>query len=237
MPARHDFRPNRDFTARAARPNVAAMAVMPVASAQSAWPALAPLVVAGGSLATGREVARQAGAAGREVRLVDQPESGAELRAALDGAAVVVIIPARTVTSLAAQLRTILDAISDPATGPQIVLVTGFSIGHGLAHALNTPERRADRRRAEALVRRSGLPYTIVRPTWLTNDPPGHYAVTLTQDPWADGMIARADLATVCLAAVAQPAARGTTFAVFAQPGHAPRSWAPLFSALRPDAA
>jgi NADPH-dependent 2,4-dienoyl-CoA reductase/sulfur reductase-like enzyme len=36
---------------------------------------LAPLVVAGGSLATGREVARQAGAAGREVRVVDEPAS------------------------------------------------------------------------------------------------------------------------------------------------------------------
>jgi NAD(P)H-binding len=237
MPARHEFRPNRDFTARAARPNVAVMAVSTVASAQSARPALAPLVVAGGSLATGRELARQAGAAGREVRLVDQPEPGAELRAALDGAAAVVIIPARTVTSLAAQVQTILDAIDEPVTGPQIVLVTGFSIGHGLGHALNTPERLADRRRAEALVRSSGVPYTIVRPTWLTGDPPGHYAITLTQDPHADGMIARADLAAVCLAAVAQPAARGTTFAVFAQPGRAPRSWAPLFSALRRDAA
>ena len=212
------------------------MAVMPVTSAQSARQALAPLVVVGGSLGTGRELARQAGAAGREVRLVDQPESGAELRAALDGAAAVAIIPARTVTSLAAQVQAVLDVISAPATGPQIVVVTGFSIGHGLAHALNTPERLADRRRAEELVRRSGVPYTVVRPTWLTNDPPGHYAVTLTQDPLADGMIARADLATVCLAAVAQPAAQDTTFAVFAQPGPAPGSWAPLFSALRPDA-
>ena len=81
------------------------------------------------------------------------------------------------------------------------------------------------------------MPYTIVRPTWLTSDPPGHYAVTLTQDPYADGMIARADFAAVCLAAVAEPAARGTTFAVFAQPGPAPRSWTPLFSALERDAA
>lgn len=199
--------------------------------------ALAPLVVAGGSLATGRELARQAGAAGREVRLVDQPEHGGELRAALDGAAAVAIVPARTAGSLAAQVRTILDATAEPRVGPQIILVTGFSIGHGLAHALNTLERLADRRRAEALVRCSGVPYTIVRPTWLTSDPPGHYAVTLTQDPYADGMIARADLAVVCLAAATEPAARGMTFAVFAQPGRAPRSWAPLFSALRPDAA
>jgi uncharacterized protein YbjT (DUF2867 family) len=199
--------------------------------------ALAPLVVAGGSLATGRELARQARAAGREVRLVDEPEHGGELPAALHGAAAVAIIPARTVVSLSAQVQTVLDAIDDPATGPQVILVTGFSIGHGLAHALNTPERLADRRRAEALVRHSGVPYTIVRPTWLTSDSTGHYAVTLTQDPRADGMIGRADLAAVCLAAVAEPAARRTTFAVFAQPGPAPRAWAQLFSGLQPDPA
>ncbi len=198
---------------------------------------LAPLVVAGGSLATGREVARQAGAAGREVRLVDEPANGPALRAALDGAAAAVLIPARTVASLTAQVQAILDAIGEPATGPHLILVTGFSLGHGLEHALNTPERLADRCGAEALVRRSGVPYTIVRPTWLTSDPPGRYAVTLTQDPHADGMIARADLAAVCLAAVGEPAARGTTFAVFAEPGPAPRSWAPLFSVLDRDAA
>jgi uncharacterized protein YbjT (DUF2867 family) len=207
------------------------MNVMPPGSA------LAPLVVAGGSLATGRELARQAGAAGREVRLVDEPRDGRELRAALDGAAAAVLIPARTVASLTAQVRAVLEAVGDPATGPHIILVTGFSIGHGREHALNTPDRLADRRCAEALVRRSGAPYTIVRPTWLTSDPPGHYAVTLTQEPFADGMIARADLAAVCLAAITEPASRGTTFAVFAQPGGAPRSWAPLFSALDRDAA
>jgi len=196
-----------------------------------------PLVVAGGSLATGRELAHQAGAAGREVRLVDDPGDGGELRAALRGAAAVAIIPARTVTSLAVQVQAVLAAIDHPAGAPQIVLVTGFSIGHGVSHALNTPERLADRRRAEALVRRSGVPYTIVRPTWLTSDPAGRYAVTLTQDPRADGMIARADLASVCLAAITQPAARSTTFAVFAQPGAPPREWAAVFAGLRPDAA
>lgn len=207
---------------------------MPAAPFSSA---LAPLVVTGGSLATGRELARQAGADGREVRLVDEPADGPALRVSLEGAAAVVLIPARTVASLTAQVQAILDAIGDPATGPHLILVTGFSIGHGLGHALNTPERLIDRRGAEALVRSSVAPYTIVRPTWLTSDPPGHYAVTLTQDPYADGMIARADLARVCLAAVAEPAARGTTFAVFSQPGSAPRSWAPLFSALDRDAA
>jgi uncharacterized protein YbjT (DUF2867 family) len=227
MPIRHDSRPDRDFTPRDARLNVTGM--------PCPHP-LAPLVVAGGSLATGRELVRQAQAAGREVRPVEDPGDGRGLRAALRGAAAVAVIPARSVSSLAGQVQAVLEMIDDPADGPQIILITGFSIGHGLAHALNTPERLADRRHAEALVRSSGAPYTIVRPTWLTSDPPGHYAITLTQDPHADGMIARADLAAVCLAAVAEPAARGTTLAVFAQPGIPPRSWAPVFSALRRDA-
>lgn len=196
----------------------------------------APIVVAGGSIGTGLELARLAGAMGREARLVDDPAPGAELRAALDGAEAIALIPARTVASLAAQVETVLDALGDPATAAQVVLVTGFSIGHGLEHSLNTPQRLEDRRRAEALVRAGGVPYTIVRPTWLTSDPPGHYAITLTQDPLADGMIARSDLAAVCLAALSEPAARGTTFAVFAQPGPAPPSWASVFAGLKPDA-
>jgi hypothetical protein len=206
------------------RPNVAAMT------------SLAPFVVAGGSLATGRLLAELARACGREVRVVDEPEQSAALPAALTDAGAVAIIPARTTASLSAQVTAILDGVCDGPAPPHVVLVTGFSIGHGLAHALNTPQLLVDRLRAEDLVRRSGVPYTIVRPTWLTSDPPGRYAITLTQDPLADGLIARADLAAVCLAAVDVPAANGTTFAVFAQPGAAPTAWAPVFAGLRPDA-
>lgn len=197
-------------------------------------PSPAPLVIAGGSRGTGLVLAEQGRAAGHEVRVVDDLEGAGHLRAAVTAAGAVAIIPARGVASLVAQVRAVLAATRDTA---HVILITGFSIGHGIAHALNTAERLRDRRAAEDLVRRSGLPYTIVRPTWLTSDPPGHYAITLTQDPLADGMIGRADLAAVCLAAVAEPASRGKTFAVFAQPGVAPQSWAPLFHGLQPDAA
>ena len=213
-------------------------ATMSTPSPKAPWPTLAPLVVAGGSLATGRELARQAGATGREARLVDEPGNGRELRAALDGAAAVAVIPARTVSVAGGTGAGDPRGRRRPSPPDRRSSSSPDSrSGTVSSHALNTPERLADRRRAETLVRASGVPYTIVRPTWLTSDPPGHYAVTLTQDAHADGMIARADLAAVCLAAVAEPAARGTTFAVFAQPGRPPRSWAPLFSALRRDAA
>lgn len=190
------------------------------------------LVIAGGSRGTGLVLAERARAAGYEVRVVDDPECSHRLRTSVAAAGAVTIIPARGVGSLAGQVRAVLAAA---AATPHLVVITGFSIGHGVAHALNTPERLRDRREAEDLVRHSGLPYTIVRPTWLTSDPPGRYAIRLTQDPWTDGMIARADLAEACLAAVAQPEARGKTFAVFAEPGRDAKAWSRRFAALDPD--
>jgi uncharacterized protein YbjT (DUF2867 family) len=136
--------------------------------------------------------------------------------------------------------------IAQPALSRQVALLEkelGVELLHRTTHrfelteagALNTPESLRDRVAAEQLVRRSGLPYTIVRPTWLTNDPPGGYAVTFSQDPFADGMIPRADVAAVCLAATAEPGARGRTFAQFAQPGPAPQRWGAMVSALVAD--
>jgi uncharacterized protein YbjT (DUF2867 family) len=191
-------------------------------------------VIVGGSRGTGRVLAERGWAAGYEVRVIDDPERSADLRAVLAGAGAVAIIPARGVASLAAQVRAVL---TEAHEAPHVILVTGFSIGHGMAHALNTPDRLRDRRDAEDLVRRSGVPYTIIRPTWLTSDPPGGYAITLTQDRWADGMIPRADLAEVCLGAIGQPAARRKTFAAFAEPGHSEVPWSRRFADLEPDAA
>jgi uncharacterized protein YbjT (DUF2867 family) len=84
-------------------------------------------------------------------------------------------------------------------------------------------------------VRESGPPWTIVRPTWLTDDPPGAHAITLTQDPHADGMLARSDLAATVVAAVEEPLARGKTFAAFNEPGERSEDWEAAFAALVPD--
>jgi uncharacterized protein YbjT (DUF2867 family) len=198
-------------------------------------PAADQLLVAGGSGGTGALVASVARAQGRRVRVVDSPERVRALPALIARARGVVIVPARGIESVAAQVRAVVDARPHAGGGAPVVLITGFSVGHGLAHALNTPSRLADLEAAEDLLRRAGPRYTIVRPTWLTSDPPGRYALTLTQDPFADGMVARADLARVCLAAIDEPAARGKTFAVFAEPGDPPARWAPRFAALAPD--
>jgi uncharacterized protein YbjT (DUF2867 family) len=194
------------------------------------------LVLAGGSTGTGALVAALARARGWEVRTVGRPERCLSLSVLLAGAEGVVLVPARGITTVGAQVRAVVDACWELGrVAPHVVLVTGFSVGHGPAHALNTPERLADLLAAEDLLRSSGDRYTIVRPTWLTQDPPGRYALTLTQDPCTDGMVARADLARICLAAIDRPEARAKTFAVFAEPGAAPARWAPAFAALAPD--
>lgn len=195
-----------------------------------------PLVLVGGSKGTGSLVASAARAQGRTVRVVNDPERLRELEAAMAGADGVVLVPARGSASVAAQAQAVVEACPDSdAATPHVVMVSGFSVGHGPAHALNTPERLDDLLTAERLVRSRGRSYTIVRPTWLTSDRSGQYALTLTQDPLADGMIPRADLARICLAALDQPQARGKTFAAFAQPGPAPACLAPAFAALTPD--
>jgi uncharacterized protein YbjT (DUF2867 family) len=219
--------PNPDFTIDGTRPRVIAMSTDPVCS---------PIAVLGGSRGTGTVVAALARAQGREARVVETAGSAEVLRSATDGVRAIIHIPARGVRSLADQVELVLQAHRRPGRPrPQVVLVTGFSVGHGLAHAMNTREFLQDRQRAEALLRIGGLPYTIIRPTWLTSDPPGHYAIRLSQDPLIDGMIARADLAAVCLAACDEPRARNTTFAIFAEPGEPPDPWSALFSCLVSD--
>jgi uncharacterized protein YbjT (DUF2867 family) len=92
----------------------------------------------------------------------------------------------------------------------------------------------AARRRAEPVLRESGLPYTIVRPSWLT-DPGGQGAIRLERGDTGDGSVSREDVAETVVQALGHAEARGKTFEPYAEPGTAPRDWASLFSGLSPD--
>jgi uncharacterized protein YbjT (DUF2867 family) len=94
----------------------------------------------------------------------------------------------------------------------------------------------AARGRGEEALRSSGLPYTIVRPSWLTDEPGGAAAIRLEQGDAGDGKVSRADVAAVCVAALHAPAARGKTFELYNEPGEPPGDWAAAFGALLPDA-
>ena len=89
---------------------------------------------------------------------------------------------------------------------------------------------------SEEDLRASGLPYTIVRPTWLTDDPPGAHAITLTQDPHGrrHGLPRRHRGGAV--AAIESGSAVRTTFGLFSEPGTPPADWAAAYARLRPSA-
>jgi uncharacterized protein YbjT (DUF2867 family) len=75
--------------------------------------------------------------------------------------------------------------------------------------------------RGEDALRRSGVPYTILRPVGLWDKPPGQFGIALVPgDPPITAMIARADVAAVAVHALVDPAARNKTLVILnvAQP-------------------
>jgi uncharacterized protein YbjT (DUF2867 family) len=196
------------------------------------------LVAAGASSPTGQLVGDIARHRGHHVRSLDGLDDPATVADAIRGARAIVLIPHRgdAERHAHAAVRTLIVAARRLAPSAHLLLVSSFAVGHGPAHSFNRvtaslPGRLA----AERALRASGLPWTVVRPTWLTDDPPGAHAVSVTQDPRADGMLARADLAAALVAAAEHPGARGKTFALFNEPGQPRHDWASVFAGLSRD--
>lgn len=102
-------------------------------------------------------------------------------------------------------------------------------------HSINQYGRMLDwRLRGEDAIRAGGLPYTIVRPSWLT-DRAGGAGLRLEQGDRGDGQVTRADVAAACLHALTEPAAVGKTFEMYNEAGRAPAAWGELFASLAPD--
>lgn len=119
------------------------------------------------------------------------------------------------------------------ATSTRLVLVTQIYI--------TRPDRYPEmshiihwRQQAEAAVRSSGLPYTIVRPSWLT-DASGDQGVRLEQGDRGEGQVARDTIAEVCVQALRYPTAYGKTFEVYNEKGTPPANWSTTFAALHSD--
>lgn len=89
--------------------------------------------------------------------------------------------------------------------------------------------------RAEEVIRRSGLPYCIIRPGWLT-DGGGGEPLAVSQGDTVEGRISRADLAEVCTQLLFLPDARGKTFEVVTSPAGQVPGLASAVAALEPDA-
>ncbi|GGV65139.1 hypothetical protein GCM10010277_72210 [Streptomyces longisporoflavus] len=132
-------------------------------------------------------------------------------------------------------VRNMLAAAADGAQRPHVVLVSQIFVTRR-EHPMNAYGRLLDwRLRGEDEVRASGLPYTVVRPSWLTDDEVAGARVRLEQHDRGDGWVSRKSVAEACVQALRLPAAGGTTFELYNEPGSAPTDWAPLFDRLIPD--
>lgn len=96
------------------------------------------------------------------------------------------------------------------------------------------------RYRAEAAIRATALPYTIIRAAMLTNAPAGQHEIEVTQQalPLSPRYrIARADVAAGFVAALEHPRTIRATFEVVWGKTGGSRGWANKFDGLRPDTA
>lgn len=89
--------------------------------------------------------------------------------------------------------------------------------------------------RGEEAVRFSGIPYTIVRPCALTEEPGGEELI-FAQGDIIKGKVSREDIAELCIQALNQPQACNVTIEVKSgQNGHGVGDWRGLFSEVKPD--
>ncbi len=90
--------------------------------------------------------------------------------------------------------------------------------------------------RGEDALRASGVPYTIVRPGNLRDEPGGQQGFrTLQGDPPVSGRVTRTDVATVCVAALGRKAALGKTFELLNEGAVAAVDWDAFYGALASD--
>jgi len=89
--------------------------------------------------------------------------------------------------------------------------------------------------RGEDAVRESGIPYTIIRPCALTEEPGGQ-PLMFDQGDNIRGKVSREDIAELCIQVLEQPQASNVTFEVKEAAGSSNSlNWESLFSPLKPD--
>ena len=89
--------------------------------------------------------------------------------------------------------------------------------------------------RGEDSVRASGVPYTIIRPCALTEEP-GIKTLIFEQGDNIKGKVSRDAIAELCVQVLSQPQAHNVTFEVKeGDAGYQPINWQQLFARLQPD--
>jgi uncharacterized protein YbjT (DUF2867 family) len=130
------------------------------------------------------------------------------------------------------------------ALGPRqarIALMTSIGVTNRTGAYNRATEAHDWKRRAERLVRASGLPYTIVRPGWFDYNGPDEHRLVLLQgdarqagDP-SDGTVARRQIADVLVRSLASEQALRKTFELVTTRGPAQDDLDALFAPLDAD--
>jgi len=124
----------------------------------------------------------------------------------------------------------------------QFVLISSTGAGGGggatswLLNTLLMPGILEWKGKGEQYLRASGLPYTIVRPGGLNNDPGGQQGIRFTQgDNLGGGTIPRGDVATVIVAALGNADAINKTFEMASDEKAALNGWRQALASLKKD--
>src|SRR5271165_7169517 len=136
-------------------------------------------------------------------------------------------------------VRNILGALGSRTA--RIALMTAIGVTNRSGAYNRSTEAHDWKRRAERLVRASGLPYTIVRPGWFDYNGPDEHRLVLLQgdtrragDP-SDGAVARRQIAEVLVRSLTSEQSLRKTFELVASKGLAQDDFDALFARLDPD--
>jgi uncharacterized protein YbjT (DUF2867 family) len=136
-------------------------------------------------------------------------------------------------------VRNVLKALGSRKA--RISLMTSIGVTNRNSAYNRSTEGHDWKRRAERLVRSSGLPYTIVRPGWFDYNGPDEHQLVLLQgdkrhagDP-SDGAVARRQIAEILVHALRSDQALRKTFELVSARGDAPSDFDALFAPLDAD--
>ena len=136
-------------------------------------------------------------------------------------------------------VRNVLEALGSQR--PRIALMTSIGVTERVGHYNRSTEAHDWKRRAERLVRASGLDYTIVRPGWFDYNKADQNRLVFLQgdrrhagDP-SDGVIARRQIAEVLVHSLTSAAALRKTLELVAEKGPAQADLDEVFAPLLAD--
>jgi uncharacterized protein YbjT (DUF2867 family) len=197
-------------------------------------------LVIGGAGRTGRRVASLLESAGQKTAIASRRAGTTRIDlsagvdpAVLDGITGVVVSVEPPVDDAGADalLNRGVASLAQAAakTGTHVVLISQIYVTRAAEHPEMAGIIRA-RAAGEQAVRDSGAPYTILRPSWLTDRAAA--GVRLAQGDTGDGQVSRDTVAEAAVAALYATSARGKTCELYDDPAAPDPEWPDAFAAL-----